>query len=319
MKEGFHGLPKQKELGKGDFSKIPNGAPGVETRLPSWGTGGYEWQGILPFSLQPHFISRRSDPAARDYTYNWNNKPAVGWDNGDDTNWGEIHRVDALRSQMDALLDDEGTMTRLDVINVMNSAATVDPRVAKLLPQLDRLVEDDDDPVLRHALAALRAWAAEGPAPGAHRVDRDGDGLDEHGPAIRIWDAWNERLVEDIFLDEVGSLRALIGVGIVDAPGAGGSAFFDGMFNHVLHVLARHPSLRPRHDWLGDESRESVATRALREALASLGATTTSTIDSLTMPVEEIVFTSFGAHPEIRIPWVNRGTWTHIAELTGRR
>src|SRR5881394_3367070 len=33
MKEGYAGLPKQKELGIGDFSKIPNGAPGVETRL----------------------------------------------------------------------------------------------------------------------------------------------------------------------------------------------------------------------------------------------------------------------------------------------
>jgi dihydropyrimidinase len=33
MNEGFAGLPKQKELGKGDFSKIPNGAPGVETRM----------------------------------------------------------------------------------------------------------------------------------------------------------------------------------------------------------------------------------------------------------------------------------------------
>ncbi len=33
MKEGFAGLPKQKELGKGDFSKIPNGIPGVEDRM----------------------------------------------------------------------------------------------------------------------------------------------------------------------------------------------------------------------------------------------------------------------------------------------
>src|SRR5258706_3057461 len=33
MKEGFQGQPKQKELGVGDFSKIPNGAPGVETRM----------------------------------------------------------------------------------------------------------------------------------------------------------------------------------------------------------------------------------------------------------------------------------------------
>ena len=42
MKEGFQGLPKQKELGKGDFSKIPNGAPGVETRMALIYDGGVE-------------------------------------------------------------------------------------------------------------------------------------------------------------------------------------------------------------------------------------------------------------------------------------
>jgi dihydropyrimidinase len=40
MKEGFRGLPKQKELGTGDFSKIPNGAPGVETRMALLFDGG---------------------------------------------------------------------------------------------------------------------------------------------------------------------------------------------------------------------------------------------------------------------------------------
>jgi dihydropyrimidinase len=40
MKEGFKGLPKQKELGKGDFSKIPNGIPGVENRLHLLYEGG---------------------------------------------------------------------------------------------------------------------------------------------------------------------------------------------------------------------------------------------------------------------------------------
>jgi dihydropyrimidinase len=40
MKEGFQGLPVQKELGKDDFSKIPNGAPGVETRVSLVYDGG---------------------------------------------------------------------------------------------------------------------------------------------------------------------------------------------------------------------------------------------------------------------------------------
>ena len=33
MKEGYKGLPKQKELGRGNFAKIPNGVPGVENRM----------------------------------------------------------------------------------------------------------------------------------------------------------------------------------------------------------------------------------------------------------------------------------------------
>ena len=40
MKEGYKGLPRQKELGKDDFSKIPNGLPGVENRLHLLYEGG---------------------------------------------------------------------------------------------------------------------------------------------------------------------------------------------------------------------------------------------------------------------------------------
>ena len=48
MKEGFQGQPKQKELGKGDFSKIPNGAPGVETRMALMFDGGVVAGRITP-------------------------------------------------------------------------------------------------------------------------------------------------------------------------------------------------------------------------------------------------------------------------------
>jgi dihydropyrimidinase len=35
MKEGHRGFFRQKQAGQGDFSKIPNGAPGIETRMVS--------------------------------------------------------------------------------------------------------------------------------------------------------------------------------------------------------------------------------------------------------------------------------------------
>ena len=40
MNEGYMGQPRQKQLGIGDFSKIPNGAPGVETRMGLLYDGG---------------------------------------------------------------------------------------------------------------------------------------------------------------------------------------------------------------------------------------------------------------------------------------
>lgn len=302
----------------------PVRAQGVDTRLPTWGTGEWEWNGNIPFSDQPQFISDTDSPAARNYTANWNNKPSTGWANGDDTNWGEIHRLDPLLGQMDDRLKDEGTMSFVDVINVMNNAATVDPRAAKLghivTSNLNCSGGCGGDPVsLGHVISTLNDWFDAGPI-GAHRIDLDNNGFYDSAPAIRLWDAINEALVDEIFFDDLGDLRHLIGFDAVDEPGPGGSAFFDGMFNHVLHVLDPNTSLPPQYEhWLNGETESHVVSAALDKALAKLGVDSDAELDALTMPREEIVFSSQGAHEPYRIHWVNRGTWTHIAEITGRR
>jgi len=45
MREGYKGLPKQKELGKENFTKIPNGVPGVENRMHIVYQGGVVQRG----------------------------------------------------------------------------------------------------------------------------------------------------------------------------------------------------------------------------------------------------------------------------------
>lgn len=312
----------QDTIGYWHTGRFPKRTRGVDPRLPSWGTGLWEWQGMIPFTEQPHMISSRADPATQDWATNWNNKPAVGWDNGDDTQWGAIQRVDALRSRMAVLLDDDDTMNRVDVIQVMNDAATVDPRVAKLWPVLesraDGPADDDCDRgycLPEQALALLDDYADAG----GHRIDRDDNGSYDDGAAIRLWDAWNKALVERIFMDEVDPVRGLIGYDDVDEPGPGGSAFFDGFFSQVYNELrSSGGGLSMRHDWIPG-SKDTVVYAALEDALAELGVETFAELTALTMPREEIVFTSFGASEDLRIHWVNRGTWTHVAELTGRR
>lgn len=312
----------QDTIGYWHTGKFPKRADGVDPRLPSWGTGLWEWQGMIPFTEQPHMLSSRSDPASVDWATNWNNKPAVGWDNGDDTQWGAIQRVDALRSRMSALLDDEDTMDPVDIVQVMNDAATVDPRVAKLWPVLEARADgpaddecDDGDCLAEDALELLDDYAADG----GHRIDRNDDGFYDDGAMIRLWDAWNAALVERIFMDEVAPVRSLIGYDDMDEPAAGGSAFFDGFFGQVYNEMRSFGGgLSMRHDWIPG-SKDELALAALHDALDALGVDTIAELTSLTMPREEIVFESFGASEDLRIHWVNRGTWTHVAELTGRR
>lgn len=61
MKEGYKGLPKQKELGKDRFDKIPNGLPGVENRLHTIYQGGVIQRG---WSMN-RFVQLTSTAAAK--------------------------------------------------------------------------------------------------------------------------------------------------------------------------------------------------------------------------------------------------------------
>lgn len=56
MKEGYLGKFKQKPLGLNDFSKIPNGAPGIETRLPVIFEGGVN-KGIISLNRFVELVS----------------------------------------------------------------------------------------------------------------------------------------------------------------------------------------------------------------------------------------------------------------------
>ncbi|MGH2793168.1 MAG: penicillin acylase family protein [Actinomycetota bacterium] len=52
----------------------PVRAEGVDIRLPQDGTGGSEWQGLLPIQDVPHAVD-----FDRGWLANWNNQPAIGW------------------------------------------------------------------------------------------------------------------------------------------------------------------------------------------------------------------------------------------------
>ena len=68
----------------------------VDPRLPTRGTGQYEWEGYLSADDHPHQTNPKQGQLV-----NWNNRPAPGWGAADNNRgYGSTHRVALLNAQL---------------------------------------------------------------------------------------------------------------------------------------------------------------------------------------------------------------------------
>jgi acyl-homoserine lactone acylase PvdQ len=150
--------------------RMPVRAEGLDRRLPTLGTGEYEWQGFLEQDEHPHIAGHPSDRLL-----NWNNQSAPGFMHGDDNQYGSVHRVENFDQW-----PDKAQLT--DVVGVMNRAATEDVR-SSVWPVISAVLAEGE---ASSALAAsvvelLDEWAADD----APRLDADDDGFYDHaGPLV---------------------------------------------------------------------------------------------------------------------------------------
>lgn len=220
---------------------LPRRHPRVDPRLPTKGTGGYEWRGYLPASAHPQQINPASGALV-----NWNNKPARGWGSSDsEWSYGPVQRVDLLNAGIAA----RPTHDLASVTAAMNAAATQDLRAIAVVPLLGRLLAGTQAPTARAqaSLDAMLAWSAAG----ASRLDRDLDGTIDAGPGPAIVDEAYPRLADAVMQPVLGSQAKLFR----DLEGADnwtGSGFTGGRINHVVKDLRRV---------LGDRDPSPFATR----------------------------------------------------------
>jgi acyl-homoserine lactone acylase PvdQ len=181
---------------------LPKRAPGLDRRLPTLGTGGYEWQGFLSRNEHPHDIG-----GASGLLLNWNNRSAPGFMHGDDQAYGSIHRVE--------LFDRFPGQTRLtDTVGIMNRAATEDYR-SLVWPVIRAVLGDSRPPsgLDRRAVRLLDEWVAKD----APRLDKDLDDLNDHPGALimdRVFRPIAEAVVTPVFrdhLEDVDRVRNLGG------------------------------------------------------------------------------------------------------------
>ena len=166
----------------------------VDPNLPTWGTGQSEWQGWLPAKPQhPQAINPEQG-----YFISWNNKPAPGFSAADDEyGYGQVHRSLHLEEQLSDKFAGRPKLTRADVVQVMEAAATQDLYGTQVVPELLAYLGNRPQPAGVQAMVAqLRAWAQAG---GQRRKASAGDTQYQHAAAVAISDELIANLNRAVF------------------------------------------------------------------------------------------------------------------------
>jgi acyl-homoserine lactone acylase PvdQ len=202
--------------------RLPIRDPRVDPRLPTKGTGEYEWRGFLPGSQHP----QQKNPSTGALV-NWNNRPAPQFGSADnDWEHGPLHRNRLL----EAGIAKRAKHDHASVVAAMNAAATQDLRSFGLTPTLATLLRGSPAPSPRaqRMLELLEGWTAAG----SSRLDREEDGVIDAGAAPAIWDELYPRLVDAVMGGVLGPQLAEFKtlVGTDNSPRTG---FTNGAINHV--------------------------------------------------------------------------------------
>ncbi|HZP40978.1 MAG TPA: penicillin acylase family protein [Candidatus Binatia bacterium] len=291
--------------------RFPIRAAGVDPDLPSWGTGEWEWQGVLANERHPFEVNPK-----RGFFDSWNNKPAPDWRAADaNYAWGPVHRALMLETRLARLVRHRAEPVH--VVNAMADAATVDLRGATVLPEALPLARAARS--VRRAVALLRRWVAKG----AHRVDRDGDGRYDDDAAVALMDAWYPKLVHAVFDPQLGGLYDQIPLAFDDAPGSHvGSAYQAGWYGYLVRTLRaarRKKGIHYRVLHCADGTKRGCAT-AVASSLAAAVAELNAAFGSMSRwhadpKQDEIQFALGGLAAQPAIPWQNRPTFQQVVQI----
>ena len=318
----------------------PRRARGVDPNLPAWGTGEYDWLRFDPAAYTSRRMPFRSLPKdvnpPQGYLVNWNNKQAPGWRAADDQwAYGSVYRSERLEDGLRAELRGGGTISLTELVKIMETGATIDPRGQEVYPWLRRVIGRQSDPELSGLLGVLDEWQRSG----SHRRDLDRDGFYDQSAAVALMDAWWPPLVRRMFEPVLGPrlVDRIRGVNSFDSPpnDGNGSSYGSGWFGYVDKDLRALLGKRVRaplsRRYCGGGSRRrcrdllvAALQDAAREVRERYGVTD---LASVRVPAtcqpgsgcDQIEFITAGAVSIEPIPWQDRPTFQQVVEIQGHR
>lgn len=319
---------------------FPARSADADMRLPSPGTGAYDFGAPLPFEALPQVV----DPP-QGYLANWNNKPAYGWLDGEGL--GATSRPGGPGQRVTTILDQLPTRrdwTYADLAAIDTRDGTTDHRAREYRPVLRAFREAQAaqlDDVRKAALDLVLAWDASHYGPGIDLADASA----HDGPAATIFGTLVIAVRDQLFaplrndiLDsgtpdpDPNNPDPAAGLTIYGRESGVGSHVYDmsAMDNLALRVLNPSSSgLAVRHDWAGGRSRDAVLLAALDAALAQLASDynngTALTVADLSKcrrvhPRSQLCSLSGVIGPGsstvpgtscVTMPYEDRGSWVH--------
>lgn len=304
---------------------FPRRHPQADQRFPTPGDGSRDWVGVVPFAQMPQVHNPEQG-----YLANWNNKPAVGWFDGEGL--GSTSRPGGHNQRVTSLLDQLAGATNLsyeDLFRIEQVAGTQDHRYRDYHPIFEawfarnqsRLTDTE-----RSAMQQVLAWngLAFGP-----NLDIEDENATDSSEAT-IFEAIVQALREELF----GELRQVVLDASADETdqnhdafhrmqGVGSHAFDHSvMDNLILRVIKPETSaLSARVDYLQGREVDQLLHDVLQQALLNLasrfGTQSPPAIADLDQfrrvhPRSEISNLTGVVGPSITMPYLDRGSWIHV-------
>lgn len=277
---------------------VPIRPDGTNPFFPLDGTGGEEWQGIVPWEEMPHARN-----PGQGWLASWNNKPMPGWENSsaDFWLWGGAHRVNTFIEQAEAITPRSATIGTLEEINRVGGWTTDTPTgqassvfVSTYVDEMLEAVDQSADQRLASVVSAMESWDRL-------QVDDDSDGFYDR-PWGTVFNEWWFQLAEGVF-DEVWDVSNRFVVG-----------------NLIDRMLRGDQAALPlAYDYLEGDTVSEAVTEALIRALDELAAEHGSNDPGdWEQAISVIHWTPQGVGSVPDTIWMNRGTYNQLVDLRGR-
>jgi penicillin amidase len=270
----------------------------MDQRLPLWGTGKEEWQGILPFEENPQGVN----PPEGFYA-NWNNRPSPDWPYSEghslwqNGGWGENVR------RIQELLEADDSISFEDMQDICKNVAYHESVATEFLPFLIEAIHNIGG-VPAEVVSALENWDCY-----YHDVDLDGYYDD---PGVAIFIEWFFEMYNQSLGDELPSniQVTLEGIGLYHRILRGDNAslelrykkYFDGVPRDELIIDSLNATLITLENRYGTSN---VSMWLYPDWMLTGNTPIFDELGNLESPEK------LGYH----LPFMNRGTYNQIAEM----